>query len=431
MRTVFVVVAVALILAAAAFAQEYEPNWGKKIQVFRGDEEVLIFHGENALSPDGSEIAVSLNDGVYLVDAESGSASLIYQNEDNFQKDFENTYRDLCFTPDGEEITIAYLTSEIIREGLGNHIIACVNLTTGEYRDLTTGWTPKWNSSDRYFLCKRYADIDGTKNETLVVIDTDTGTETTLIAIPWKPGYIAGHSFFPDESAVVFSTNYSFEREEAEDFIYSLYRIPLTGGEPERIALTDEYDDRNGFRMPEIHPDGIHAVVRIGMMIAFVNMETGTVEPLTPDDEEYGFIYNKLSFDGTKVSFVRQPRTSDFTVNELRILELGELLEGGFQTAVESDTPTVFPTLASYPNPFNPVTTISFTLPASGFAELAVYNLTGQKIRTLIGGELSPGVHEVVWDGCDDSGDPVSSGIFVSRLAAGENVVTNRMMLVK
>jgi hypothetical protein len=86
---------------------------------------------------------------------------------------------------------------------------------------------------------------------------------------------------------------------------------------------------------------------------------------------------------------------------------------------------------APYPNPFNPSTTISFTLPTGGFTELAVYNLMGQKIRTLVAGELMPGVHEVVWDGCDDAGNPVSSGIFVSRLAAGESIVTNRMTLVK
>ena len=100
-------------------------------------------------------------------------------------------------------------------------------------------------------------------------------------------------------------------------------------------------------------------------------------------------------------------------------------------TAVEDTSPAAFPTIANYPNPFNPSTMISFKLPEAGFAELAVYNLTGQKIRTLIAGEISSGVHEVVWDGCDDSGNPVSSGIFVSRLAAGEAVVTNRMTLVK
>ena len=100
-------------------------------------------------------------------------------------------------------------------------------------------------------------------------------------------------------------------------------------------------------------------------------------------------------------------------------------------TAVEDATPAAYPTLASYPNPFNSSTTISFILPEAGFTELAVYNMAGQKIRTLIACELSPGVHEAVWDGRDDSGNPVSSGIFVSRLATGKAVVTNRMTLVK
>ncbi|MBA7705282.1 hypothetical protein ES703_114108 [subsurface metagenome] len=83
------------------------------------------------------------------------------------------------------------------------------------------------------------------------------------------------------------------------------------------------------------------------------------------------------------------------------------------------------------PNPFNPTTTIEFSLPGEGFTTLAIYNLAGQKIRELIAGNMTAGAHSIVWDGMDDSGSPVSSGIYFSRLTMGERTVSGRMVLVK
>ncbi len=101
-------------------------------------------------------------------------------------------------------------------------------------------------------------------------------------------------------------------------------------------------------------------------------------------------------------------------------------------TYVENmDTPVQFSLCQNYPNPFNPNTTIEFTVPEAGFTELAVYNMAGQKIRELVSADMTPGVYSVVWDGRDEKGTPGSSGVYISRLKAGDNVFSNRMMLVK
>ena len=78
----------------------------------------------------------------------------------------------------------------------------------------------------------------------------------------------------------------------------------------------------------------------------------------------------------------------------------------------------------NYPNPFNPVTNISFNLPTSGTIELSIYNLQGQKIATLINTKQSAGTHTVQWDasGC-------SSGIYFYRLVT-ENGFTETKSLV-
>ena len=100
-------------------------------------------------------------------------------------------------------------------------------------------------------------------------------------------------------------------------------------------------------------------------------------------------------------------------------------------TAAEDVAPAVFSILGNYPNPFNPTTTISFTLPSSGKANLSVYSVTGQKVQELVNGPLSAGAHAVVWDGRDAAGKPVSSGVYLSRLNQENRTTANRTLLAK
>jgi hypothetical protein len=85
----------------------------------------------------------------------------------------------------------------------------------------------------------------------------------------------------------------------------------------------------------------------------------------------------------------------------------------------------------NHPNPFNPMTTIRFDLPAAGNARLAIYDLAGRLVRVLVEGERPAGSHEAVWDGRDASGRAVPSGSYLARLVAGGKVETVRMGLVR
>jgi flagellar hook assembly protein FlgD len=60
-----------------------------------------------------------------------------------------------------------------------------------------------------------------------------------------------------------------------------------------------------------------------------------------------------------------------------------------------------------------------------------VYDITGRKVRTLLHGPISAGSHSIAWDGRDDSGKPVASGVYISRLVAGERIATGKMALVR
>ena len=93
--------------------------------------------------------------------------------------------------------------------------------------------------------------------------------------------------------------------------------------------------------------------------------------------------------------------------------------------------PDKFALFQNYPNPFNPTTTIEFSIPESGFSTLVIYNMMGQKVRELVSGDMLAGVHSVLWDGKNDSGETVSSGVYISRLKSGKNVTASRMLLMK
>jgi hypothetical protein len=84
-----------------------------------------------------------------------------------------------------------------------------------------------------------------------------------------------------------------------------------------------------------------------------------------------------------------------------------------------------------HPNPFNPRTTIDFSLPRAGFAQLTVYDVTGKRIRTLLNENLPAGDHQVVWDGKDGAGRNLASGTYFCRLEAGGKALSLKMLLLK
>jgi flagellar hook assembly protein FlgD len=106
-------------------------------------------------------------------------------------------------------------------------------------------------------------------------------------------------------------------------------------------------------------------------------------------------------------------------------------------TSVDEEPASVPPQFSlgqNYPNPFNPSTSIRYTVGSrqtSAPLTLRIYNIRGQLVRILVDGEIEPGNHQAMWDGRNDKGEEVSSGIYFYRLAMGDEVQTKRMVLLK
>jgi len=96
-----------------------------------------------------------------------------------------------------------------------------------------------------------------------------------------------------------------------------------------------------------------------------------------------------------------------------------------------AEVPQVFTLTQNTPNPFNPSTVIGFRLASDMPVHLAVYSASGQKVRELVSGQMSAGRHSVVWDGRDDAGQTVSSGVYLYRLEAGGKGEAKRMLLLR
>jgi FlgD Ig-like domain len=93
--------------------------------------------------------------------------------------------------------------------------------------------------------------------------------------------------------------------------------------------------------------------------------------------------------------------------------------------------PKVFALGQNYPNPFNPVTRFSYDVPKLVEVQIAVYNLLGQKVKTLLSGETSPGSYEMEWAGTDGQGVSVPTGIYFIRMSADDFKATQKVMLMK
>lgn len=151
------------------------------------------------------------------------------------------------------------------------------------------------------------------------------------------------------------------------------------------------------------------------------------------------FILIDPQAQGVKAALRSVPRFADINNDQKPDLFLGND-RGGLEyyratgpLSVKGDlvVPAAVVLDQNYPNPFNPSTQISFRLSVHSDVELSVFNLLGQKMVVLAQGERAAGVHLVTWDGANDDGQPVASGVYFYRLEAAGWSYTRKMMLLR
>ena len=170
---------------------------------------------------------------------------------------------------------------------------------------------------------------------------------------------------------------------------------------------------------PERRPDltgGEGPVANLVFQIDDPTVDEIRLEPTIVEEPRHAltFIYHEMGADGP--------------IGQRRV---DPEFEGVSFSLTDNSLPTEFELSQNYPNPFNPTTDISFSLPAPSRVTLEVFNVLGQKVNTLVDGDMAAGTHTVTWKGDNSSGSSVSSGVYFYRISAGDNVETRKTMMLK
>ena len=107
-------------------------------------------------------------------------------------------------------------------------------------------------------------------------------------------------------------------------------------------------------------------------------------------------------------------------------------MHAGSGLALENDfIPLKYILHQNYPNPFNPITTLQYDLPENGLVNVTVYDMLGRQVKTLINQTQEAGYKSVIWNATNDYGKPVSAGVYLYQIQAGEYISTKKMVLLK
>ena len=184
--------------------------------------------------------------------------------------------------------------------------------------------------------------------------------------------------------------------------------------------------------------------VELGAVLIRVNHHPGVaLEPVSTGDftiafNDDGSVLTVLAYmpEGGGVSagnaqlFALNAPQSELTINEVQASDaIGYLIDVVYK--FESPLPDIVSLAQNFPNPFNATTRISFGLPAASDVRLDLYNITGQRVGTLLDGNLDAGWYNINWSGLGADGNALSSGVYFYRLHANDKVLSMKMTLLK
>jgi hypothetical protein len=125
------------------------------------------------------------------------------------------------------------------------------------------------------------------------------------------------------------------------------------------------------------------------------------------------------------------PYLSGYEIRPRDLTDIDVITSVEDKPSKEAQIPSTFALQQNYPNPFNAETVISYSIPVQSHVSLNIYNINGQKIRTLIDEVSQPGVYRVVWNGTNDEGKDLASGIFFYRFDAPGISFVKKLILLR
>jgi len=147
------------------------------------------------------------------------------------------------------------------------------------------------------------------------------------------------------------------------------------------------------------------------------------------DDVQYDD--DLLDIDETSYIFMNMTGNHSYGVAAVYNDGMSDIESMGVDADDNNELPVVTALNGNYPNPFNPETTIKMALKTDGLVRMDIYNVRGQKVRTLVNEYMEAGNHDVIWTGDDDNGQKVGSGVYFYNMKFGKYTSTKKMILMK
>lgn len=406
-------------------------------------------------SPDGSAIAFTdwSGCGIWTLPLNGFKSFLIYEDTKVLKSEefgFEYTIRGqhkqpLCFTPDGKEITFR---DEIYDESRGSRamidefghlrstsgyisVIRSVNIETKECRTVVEEASNGcWHPGGRFFIYTKTGSVTTEALQkssgtfaSIIVLDTETGEERLLVDNAHSP------IITPDGSQVIYVEN-SWDNPQ-------LYSIPFEGGEGEQLT-SEGY-----WHQPSCTSDGkwLMSLVYDSTLpynedtwFRAVNLENGEIKDFYPPENFVFATMGNFSPNGTEFCYhlLETWESDEYDKYDCHVY-VGDFPGSDQEKAAGTDdiTPLEFAIKSNFPNPFNMNTSIEFVLDTDGPVTMEIFNIMGQRIRTLLDEHMPAGSHTVHWDGSNENRQRVASGTYIARLRMGTRVLTHSMTLVK
>ncbi|MCF7858903.1 MAG: carboxypeptidase regulatory-like domain-containing protein [Candidatus Cloacimonetes bacterium] len=364
-------------------------------------ENVIISAGDEFANPNiTGEYSLEISPGIYNVQAELEGYSI---------EIIENVTVEPGLTVNGIDFILTYLD-------LPNNLEASIV----DYNDVVLTWeAPATDPTE----APTKAQESKKRNDIAIISRSETNYRTTRSLL--------GYKIYKDDSELVeidspSTLTYSDEALDAGDYVYTVTALYDEGESvqsapanvtitlPAPINVSAQSQDPNillSWEMAAGRGVASYTIYRNTELLA----EEVTGSPYEDTNVVSGnYIYNVVAvFDGgwesemSANAFVSHTGTNNLPLPEVTALT------------------------GNYPNPFNPETTVSFSLSESGYVSLTIYNMRGQLVKTLINNQLKAAYHDVVWDGSDNNGKNVSSGIYFYKMQSGKYSSTRKMILMK
>jgi hypothetical protein len=249
----------------------------------------------------------------------------------------------------------------------------------------------------------------GTEGDTLSYVETGPSNEECGALLNAAPGVFALYSPADGDTIVIDQSNLGSDQA----FAWGASTDPNGTAVEYEVCVTvaapfDQFCDDNGASTAQFVP-----LADIADYIDSLNQAAGTGVVLS-------FNWTVYASDG---------------VNETEASNgpLSVTFDAGWVLSVDEEMgiPDVFALHQNYPNPFNPVTTIRFDVPQESHIRMDIYNILGQRVRTLVNSDMQAGYHTIRWNGTNDMGKPLSSGMYIYRIHSSEFTSVKKLVLMK